>query len=83
MSQDEQANEQTRLLDPRVADLSGHRRGSTRSNDVQLEDAFSVISSHLSRGERALAETAIGERLPYNDYTTIDWLHDLVRIPSR
>ncbi|TVY50090.1 H(+)/Cl(-) exchange transporter [Lachnellula occidentalis] len=79
MSQDEEANEHTQLLDPRVAELSGHRRGSTRSNAVQLEDASSIISSHLSKGERALAETAIGERLPYNDYTTIDWLHDLIK----
>lgn len=23
--------------------------------------------------------TPLGERLPYNDYTTIDWLHDLVK----
>jgi len=76
MSQDEEANEHTQLLDPRIAELAGHRRGSGRSN---LEDASSIISSHLSKEERALGETAIGERLPYNDYTTIDWLHDLVR----
>lgn len=25
-----------------------------------------------------MADTAVGERLKYNDYTTIDWLHDLV-----
>ncbi|KAK0115400.1 hypothetical protein ONS96_013856 [Cadophora gregata f. sp. sojae] len=29
--------------------------------------------------EQELAGTAIGERLPYNDYTTIDWLHDLIK----
>jgi chloride channel 3/4/5 len=34
----------------------------------------------VSKEELALGETAIGERLPYNDYTTIDWLHDMVRI---
>lgn len=43
-------------------------------------DAASVISSHVSKEEQVLAETAVGERLPYNDYTTIDWLHDLVSI---
>jgi hypothetical protein len=28
--------------------------------------------------EVKMADTAVGERLKYNDYTTIDWLHDLV-----
>jgi hypothetical protein len=42
-------------------------------------DAASIISSNISKEEQALAESAVGERLPYNDYTTIDWLHDLVR----
>ncbi|KAK3314312.1 chloride channel [Apodospora peruviana] len=37
------------------------------------------MSSQLSRDELALADTAIGERLPYNAYTTIDWLHDLIK----
>jgi hypothetical protein len=44
-----------------------------RGSDVQ-----SIISSHISRDELALGDTAVGERLAYNDYTTIDWLHDLV-----
>jgi len=71
------ASERTQLLPQRVADLSG-RRGSRRDNDLNLEEAASIISSHLSKEEHALGGTAIGERLPYNDYTTIDWLHDLV-----
>lgn len=29
--------------------------------------------------EVKMADTAVGERLKYNDYTTIDWLHDLVQ----
>lgn len=45
----------------------------------QDNDANSVVSSHVSKEERVLGETAVGERLPYNDYTTIDWLHDLVQ----
>ena len=69
----ETADEQTQLLDPRVAGLSGQRRGSRRGDDVS-----SIISSHLSKEEQALSATATGERLPYNDYTTIDWLHDMV-----
>jgi hypothetical protein len=28
--------------------------------------------------EIKMADTAVGERLKYNDYITIDWLHDLV-----
>jgi chloride channel 3/4/5 len=77
MSQDEEANENTHLLDPRVAELSGRRRCSHRINEI--DEAASIISSHVSKEEQELAGTAVGERLPYNDYTTIDWLHDLVR----
>nr|OQO22701.1 hypothetical protein B0A51_10811 [Rachicladosporium sp. CCFEE 5018] len=43
------------------------------------EDADSFVRSHVTKEEQKLSETAIGERLPYNDYTTIDWLHDLVK----
>jgi chloride channel 3/4/5 len=59
--------ETTPLLDPASAaqERDGH-------------DIESLLSSHLSKDERALHETALGERLPYNDYTTIDWLHDMV-----
>ena len=41
------------------------------------EESRSHIS-RVSREESALAATAVGERLPYNNYTSIDWLHDLV-----
>ena len=76
MPHDEEAHEQSRLLDPRVAELNG-RRSSHRP-----EDANSIISSHISKEELALGGTSVGERLPYNDYTTIDWLHDLVGMIS-
>lgn len=66
--QDEEAHETSRLLDPRLASLRGRKASS----------AVSIISSHVSKEEQELAGTAVGERLPYNDYTTIDWLHDLV-----
>ncbi|KAL9597265.1 MAG: hypothetical protein Q9219_005246 [cf. Caloplaca sp. 3 TL-2023] len=47
---------------------------------VQREfDAESAISTHVSKEEQLLSATSVGERLPYNDYTTIDWLHDLVK----
>lgn len=45
----------------------------------QDEEASSVIKSHVTVEEMKMGDTAIGERLPYNDYTTIDWLHDLVK----
>ncbi len=65
---EEHADEGTHLL-PR------ERRLGSLAQDI---DAVSIVSSHISKEERALAETGVGERLPYNDYTTIDWLHDLV-----
>jgi chloride channel 3/4/5 len=63
------ANEHTQLLPAQDRRLSTLQQGG---------DAQSIISSHLSKEEQLLSETAVGERLPYNDYTTIDWLHDLV-----
>ena len=60
--------------------LSAHANGRRVSQVRHVGDVTSIISSHLSKQERALADTPIGERLPYNDYTTIDWLHDLVRL---
>jgi hypothetical protein len=47
---------------------------------VQDEDVQSAVSSHVTKDEQALSSTAVGEILPYNVYTTIDWLHDLVRL---
>lgn len=68
-----QTDETTCLL-PRV---QRDRRPQIQSivNEV---DGVSISSSHVSKEEILLGETAVGERLPYNDYTTIDWLHDLV-----
>lgn len=77
MSHDEEANEHTHLLDPRVAELRNRKQSA-----LSREEATSIISSHVSKEEQELAGTAVGERLPYNDYTTIDWLHDLVRSPE-
>lgn len=76
MPSDEEANERSTLLDPHKAGKSGR----SRIDELRNEDANSIISSHLSKDEQALGDSAIGERLPYNDYTTIDWLHDLVRM---
>ncbi|KAK0648324.1 chloride channel [Cercophora newfieldiana] len=44
-----------------------------------IDTASSILTSRLSRDELALADTAVGERLPYDAYQTIDWLHDLIK----
>ena len=67
----EQANERTKLL----YQVANERR---RSAVAQENEVSSIIGSHVSKDEQALAAAPVGERLPYNDYTTIDWLHDLV-----
>jgi len=67
------SDENTPLLDP--------ERASDRrlSRLIQKDDAASsIVKSHTSVDEQALASSTVGERLAYNDYTTIDWLHDLV-----
>ena len=75
MPQDEeQATERTHLLYPTAND----RRLSAVQQDAE---ASSIVDSHVTKEEAALASSTVGERLPYNDYTTIDWLHDLVVYP--
>ena len=66
----EQVNERSKLL-KRFSD----RRLSYITRD---EEVSSLIGSQVSKDEQALSSAPVGERLPYNDYTTIDWLHDLV-----
>lgn len=60
-------DEQTPLLQP-----------NHRPNEHD-EEATSFIKSHITLSEQKMASSGVGERLPYNDYTTIDWLHDLVK----
>lgn len=64
---EERPDERTHLL-PRDQGLGS----------IAHEAEAASILSQISKEEQALGETAVGERLPYNDYTTIDWLHDLV-----
>jgi chloride channel 3/4/5 len=72
MPQDaEQATERTHLL----YHVANDRRLSAIQHD---DEAQSIVSSAITKEEAALAGSTVGERLPYNDYTTIDWLHDLV-----
>ncbi|CAA9958445.1 Chloride channel protein [Pyrenophora teres f. maculata] len=69
-SDSETGNERTPLLtQPRLSQLQ-HQ---------QDEEASSIVASTVTKEERRLADSTVGERLPYNDYTTIDCLHDLVK----
>jgi len=68
-SNDEEAGERTPLLQPNRLSQLQHEHD---------EEAHSIISSTVTKEEQQLAGSTVGERLPYNDYTTIDWLHDLV-----
>jgi chloride channel 3/4/5 len=68
-SDTEAGNEHTPLL---------HQSRLSRLQHEQDEEASSIIASTVTKEEQQLAGSTVGERLPYNDYTTIDWLHDLV-----
>ena len=72
MPQDLEApREHTKLL----PHLASDRRLSVVQHE---EDAHSIIGSYVSKDEQTLSSAPVGERLPYNGHTTIDWLHDLV-----
>lgn len=68
---EELANERRPLLSARGS--------SRRFSRLTSLDARSIVTSSVSKEDAALGESTVGERLPYNDYATIDWLHDLVR----
>ena len=65
------ANEWTRLL----YHITNERQLSQLQQ--QDEEARSIISPAVTKDEQHMSGSTVGERLPYNDYTTIDWLHDL------
>ncbi len=71
----EQAPERTPLLSPFGMD-------GQLSHIQHDEEASSIVLSHFGKTEQAVGGSSVGERLPYNDYTTIDWLHDLVRFEA-
>ena len=70
---EESATERTALL-YRVA--NDHRISQLQHE--QDVEARSIMSSAVTKEELQMGGSTVGERLPYNDYTTIDWLHDLV-----
>ncbi|KAF2120980.1 chloride channel-like protein 3 [Lophiotrema nucula] len=71
---EETATERTAL----IYHVANDRRLSTLQHEHDVE-ARSIISSAVTKEEQQMAGSTVGERLPYNDYTTIDWLHDLVK----
>jgi len=64
-----------------LVDRSHLHPGNAQPRRRSIDTVSSILTSRLSRDELALADTAVGERLPYDAYQTIDWLHDLVRSP--
>lgn len=65
-------NEQSPLLD--------NYHGSQREPlAFHLNRTDSALERLLSENEQKLAEAYVGERLPYSEYSSIDFLHDLVR----
>ncbi|KAH7114331.1 chloride channel-like protein 3 [Dendryphion nanum] len=71
---EEAATERTALLYP-----TAHNQRLSELQHEQDEEARSIISSAVSKEEQHMASSTVGERLPYNDYTTIDWLHEMVK----
>ncbi|KAJ8114020.1 hypothetical protein OPT61_g3999 [Boeremia exigua] len=51
----------------------------SRLSQLQHEQDVETASTSPSKEEPQFLDSTVGERLPYNDYTTIDWLHDLVK----
>lgn len=70
MKKDAIITETTHLLPPSFSRL--------RDGDNDAESVRSHAESTMSKEEIGMGITAVGERLPYNDYATIDWMHDLV-----
>lgn len=60
---------------PLLANENGGLRRKSRPHDG---DADSVLDLFVSKSEQRLGDTYVGERLPYSDYSSIDFLHDLV-----
>lgn len=57
--------------------------GSAAADVESLVSASSPRSRHGSAAATSTTSFSVGERLPYNDYTTIDWLHDLAKDSAR
>lgn len=71
MASTDPINETTALLSPN----SPIQRTSHPS---QPDETQSLVESAVSKEELLLGDSMVGERLPWNNYTTIDFQHDLV-----
>lgn len=65
------ANERSPLLAEQ--DPGQHERLISHTNS-----ANNALEQFISENEQKLSETYVGERLPYSDYSSIDFLHYLV-----
>lgn len=72
-SEMDSASEESSLIssDNDIQTYGIHHRGRQDSR---------TLDRYLSESEQRLKETYVGERLPYSDYSSIDFLHDLVSI---
>ncbi|EPS41765.1 hypothetical protein H072_4278 [Dactylellina haptotyla CBS 200.50] len=77
---DLEANDETPLITVTTASNLNTTYQLFPSRESRITDDGSSI---ISKEEQAMAATSLGERLPYNDYNTIDWLHDLVKASVR
>ena len=75
--QQEEANETSRLL-PHVDERYMSRLGSIVQDVINLPSSL----TQPNKEEPISGGTAAVEKLAYNDYTTIDWLRDLVSIAT-
>jgi len=66
--------------DARIHFVPPHERTPLVNRRLTLTPDQESISA-WTKETHDLASTAVGDRLPYANYTTIDWLHDLVRAP--
>ena len=71
MAASEDASERSALL----SQVASDRQVKTAEDAAQKRRR----RPQLSRDDRELGETTVGEILPYNDYATIDWMHDLAK----
>lgn len=50
------------------------------SGDAQAASPGPLVTDERDEDDNELL--SVGERLPYNEYTTIDWMHELVSSPQ-
>lgn len=64
---------------PLLVDHDDSQRQSLASH---AGDTDRALDRFISEDEQKLGAAYVGERLPYSDYSSIDFLHDLVSAPA-